>query len=162
MPWTLRNTTLSGLWKTVEIPLGHVIPQCIALHIWFSQPTHSSPEIRIRFEKGNFQYCFIFRYYENALRCRLTGPTDYKSTLVQVMACCLTTPSHYLNKCWPRSMAPYSVTYGRHPFNPAGSPIGTRLGLCISRDVSISIAVTTRLTRRDFRARRWSYSSVGE
>ena len=23
------------------------------------------------------------------------------STLVQVIACCLTTPSHYLNQCWP-------------------------------------------------------------
>ena len=25
----------------------------------------------------------------------------YSSTLVQVMACCLTAPSHNLNKCWP-------------------------------------------------------------
>ena len=34
------------------------------------------------------------------------GPSDAKwrqgsrSTLVQVMACCLTAPSHYLNQCW--------------------------------------------------------------
>ena len=33
--------------------------------------------------------------------------TDGKSTLVQLMACCLMTSSHYLNQCWPRSMSPY-------------------------------------------------------
>ena len=33
-----------------------------------------------------------------------------KSTLVQVMAWCLTAPSHYLNQCWPRSMSPYGAT----------------------------------------------------
>ena len=32
---------------------------------------------------------------------------DY-STLVQVMAWCLTAPSHYLNQCWPSSMSSYA------------------------------------------------------
>ena len=36
-------------------------------------------------------------------------PTDYMSTLVQVMACCRQTASHYLNQCWPISMSPYGV-----------------------------------------------------
>ena len=36
--------------------------------------------------------------------------TDHKSTLVQVMAWCLTAPSHYLSQCWPRSLSPYGVT----------------------------------------------------
>ena len=31
----------------------------------------------------------------NAIRWQKTG-----STLAQVMACCLTAPSHYLNQCW--------------------------------------------------------------
>ena len=36
--------------------------------------------------------------------------TDVQSTLVQVMACCLTAPSHYLSRCWPRSLSPHGVT----------------------------------------------------
>ena len=36
--------------------------------------------------------------------------TGDKSTLVQVMACCLTAPSHYLNQCWLRSLSPHGVT----------------------------------------------------
>ena len=30
--------------------------------------------------------------------------------LAQLMACCLTAPSHYLSQYWPRSMLPYGVT----------------------------------------------------
>ena len=36
--------------------------------------------------------------------------TDDKSTLVQVMKWCRQASSHYLSKCWPRSLSPYSVT----------------------------------------------------
>ena len=36
--------------------------------------------------------------------------TDDKSTLVQVMAWCFQSPSHYLSQCWPRSLSPYGVT----------------------------------------------------
>ena len=35
--------------------------------------------------------------------------TDDKSILVQVMAWCRQTTSHYRTQCWPRSMPPYSV-----------------------------------------------------
>ena len=35
--------------------------------------------------------------------------SDDKSTLVKVMACCLTAPSHYLNQRWPRLISPYGV-----------------------------------------------------
>ena len=45
-----------------------------------------------------------------ALKWMSVDLTDDKSTLVQVMAWCLTAPSHYLSQCWPRSMSPYSVT----------------------------------------------------
>ena len=34
---------------------------------------------------------------------------DDQSTLVLVMACCLTATSHYLRHCWPRSMSPCGV-----------------------------------------------------
>ena len=33
-----------------------------------------------------------------------------KSTLVQVMAWCHQSTSHYLSQCWPRSLSPYGVT----------------------------------------------------
>ena len=36
--------------------------------------------------------------------------TDDKSTLVQVMAWCRQTTSHYLSQCWPRSMSLNGVT----------------------------------------------------
>ena len=37
--------------------------------------------------------------------------TNEKSTMVQVMACCLTASSHYLNQCWSsRVMSLYGVT----------------------------------------------------
>ena len=45
-----------------------------------------------------------------ALEWMSSDPIDDKSTLVQVMACCLTAPSHYLSQCWPRSISPYGVT----------------------------------------------------
>ena len=36
--------------------------------------------------------------------------TDDKSILVQVMAWCRQATSHYLSRCWPRSLLPYGVT----------------------------------------------------
>ena len=36
--------------------------------------------------------------------------TDDQSTLVQVMACCVTATSHYLNQCWYKPMLPYGIT----------------------------------------------------
>ena len=36
--------------------------------------------------------------------------TDDKSTLVQVMAWCCQTRSHYLSQCWPRSLSPHGNT----------------------------------------------------
>ena len=35
---------------------------------------------------------------------------DEKSILVQVMAWCHQTTSHYLSQCWPRSMLPHGIT----------------------------------------------------
>ena len=40
----------------------------------------------------------------------ILGLADDKSTLVQVMAWCRQTTSHYLSQCWPSSMSPYGVT----------------------------------------------------
>ena len=40
------------------------------------------------------------------------------STLVQVMAWCHQAPNHYLNQCWPRSMAQYYVNKGQWVIEP--------------------------------------------
>ena len=48
-----------------------------------------------------------YKYIETSMQCRINslGPSDAiwwhrsKPTLVQVMACCLMAPSHYLNQC---------------------------------------------------------------
>ena len=47
---------------------------------------------------------------EIALRLTSWDLSDDKSTLVQVMAWCRQATSHYLNQCWPWSLAPYGVT----------------------------------------------------
>ena len=53
----------------------------------------------------------IFRSsHDNAFRWMPWDLTDDKSTLVQVMAWCRQAASHYLSKCWPRSLLPYDIT----------------------------------------------------
>ena len=56
------------------------------------------------YEFQNVSLIGFFRFYENALRWMPQDLTDYKSTLVQVMAWCCQAPSHYLSQCWPKSM----------------------------------------------------------
>ena len=46
---------------------------------------------------------------ETGLRRVPANPIDDWSLLVQVMACCRQTASHYLNQCLLRSMPPYGV-----------------------------------------------------
>ena len=47
---------------------------------------------------------------EIALRWIPQSLTDDKSTLVQIMACCLMAISHYLSQCFPILMLPYYIT----------------------------------------------------
>ena len=49
---------------------------------------------------------FMSMSYEITLRRMSRNPSDGKSTLVQVMACCCHTANHNLSQCWPRSMSP--------------------------------------------------------
>ena len=49
-------------------------------------------------------------FYKIALRWMSLDLIDGKSTLVQVMAWCRQTTSHYLSQCWPRPLSPYGVT----------------------------------------------------
>ena len=65
------------------------------------------------FWKVIFQLIFFIDVW--SISCKIVlkwmpmGLTDGKSTSVQVMAWCRQAPSHYLSKCWPRSLAPYGV-----------------------------------------------------
>ena len=45
----------------------------------------------------------------NCHQMNITGSTDDKWTLVQVMAWCRQATNHYLSQCWPISMLPYGV-----------------------------------------------------
>ena len=56
------------------------------------------------FKSVTFEHHGHFLWH--CLRWMPQNTTDDKSILVQVIACCLTAPSHYLNQCWPRSTAP--------------------------------------------------------
>ena len=47
--------------------------------------------------------------HDNALWRMPQDLTDNKSTLVQVMAWCRQTTSHYLSQCWLTSLLPYGV-----------------------------------------------------
>ena len=42
----------------------------------------------------------IFKTTQHVKSCDAIWHQGSRSTLVQVMACCLTAPSHYLNHCW--------------------------------------------------------------
>ena len=44
------------------------------------------------------------------LRIMSLDLTDYKWTLLQVMAWCCQATNHYLSQCWPRSLSPYDIT----------------------------------------------------
>ena len=50
-------------------------------------------------------------YCDIALSWMSLNLTDNKSTLVQVMAWCHQATSHYLCKCWPKSMSPYVASF---------------------------------------------------
>ena len=78
---------------------------------WFPTNTHNRHSIRCHW--GHGIWCLMWAhsliYKEQVLLPSLTNslwPSDTiwrqrsGSTLAQVMACCLTAPSHYLNQCW--------------------------------------------------------------
>ena len=73
---------------------NELCPDAIVNHAW------CEPNLVVLF----FFHSRIFRHCTSMVNS--LGPSDTIwhwrswSTLVQVMACCLTTPSHYLNQCW--------------------------------------------------------------
>ena len=56
-----------------------------------------------------------FSHFQHVFPCEMIDSlwlnlTDDKSTPIQVIACCLTAPGHYLNQCWPRYRSLYGAT----------------------------------------------------
>ena len=112
----------------VDIDIAGVCPGCV-YYIWLISPGLSVlgsvdrlvgimnslvPEWR-QFCKYIFQTHFtridVFSTScEICLRWVPHDPIDDKSTLDQVMAWCRQATSHYMRKCWPRSLLPYCVT----------------------------------------------------
>ena len=52
----------------------------------------------------------VHEHLWNGSQMNAQNTFDDKSTLAQVLACCLTTPCHHLSQCWPTSVSPYGVT----------------------------------------------------
>ena len=90
------------------------------LHIWFkyqvkldasySAPTYFMDKVKPVYPTFNVRWRWRYNYLSVRpawTRPNLLWPGDAiwlhraRSTLPQVMACCLTAPSHYLNQCWP-------------------------------------------------------------
>ena len=69
---------------------------------------------RCHFETAIFNLVLLIGIFtpskDDALRWMPRDLTDDKSTLIQIMAWCRYTTSHYLSQCWPSSMSPYGVT----------------------------------------------------
>ena len=51
-------------------------------------------------QKLTLQDSFCCKIVLQLTHCGLVMPYRSRSTSAQVMACCLTAPSHYLNQCW--------------------------------------------------------------
>ena len=66
---------------------------------------------------------------------------DDKSTLVQVMAWCRQATSHYLTRCWPRSLPPYGVT--RPQWVNKQQTTSTKMNLGFDSQISIAIELTS-------------------
>ena len=80
----------------------------------FNSLTPGRPGCQFHFKTAIFNLVLLIGIFtsskDNALRWMAWDLTDYKSTLVQVMAWCRQATSHYLSQCWPSSMSPYGVT----------------------------------------------------
>ena len=90
--WT-ELTQRKWIWKWYLQNVSHL---CVGLHM-FSDHAKSSVGLNLLVGKSQAQMVSLFNslWPDDAIWLHGTRPT-----LVQVMACCLTAPSHYLNQCW--------------------------------------------------------------
>ena len=80
------------------------------LRFYKENPTLCCGSFVARSSAAPYGWHWLFRLYSSFLPmekyCISLWPSDAigrqrtESTLAQVMACCLTAPSHYLNQCW--------------------------------------------------------------
>ena len=84
--------------------------QIIGTSFYFMKGKPKLMKGHISFTVHHWGDCFSYiqgpKLFPEPLLINAFGPSDaiwrqrYGSTLAQVMACCLTAPSHYLNQCW--------------------------------------------------------------
>ena len=75
-------------------------------------------------EITGFDCSSLGTHYEIVLRCMPQNFSNEKSILVQVMAWCRQTPSHYLSQCWPISVWSYGITWHNELINTHSSFAG--------------------------------------
>ena len=103
MAWCLQATShYLRSWANVEPDLcRHMVsrPQVLK-HGKFSPKYSQETGVSLWVQSVTYLICSVFAIVN------LLGPSDAtwrhrtESTVAQVMACCLTAPSHYLNQCW--------------------------------------------------------------
>ena len=84
-----HTKTKTGLWKNVYLQKGQSFCQAA-----MSYGGSVSFLVNAKFY-SNFHNILNSLWPSDAIWWQISG-----STLAQVMACCLTAPSHYLNQCW--------------------------------------------------------------
>ena len=62
------------------------------------------------FEDGFSNVSSLYILIQISIKFAYVGPTGKNKTLGHVMAWCCQATSHYMNKCWPRSIMPYGIT----------------------------------------------------
>ena len=78
---------ISIIWPSFQV----WIPIHVRRHLYYTEMVPSSHS-----QPGPYLVLTVNSLWpSDAIRCQTSW-----STLVQVMACCLTAPSHYLNQCW--------------------------------------------------------------
>ena len=106
----------SGLLAYGSSSPGHkVSPLRTRLQIAKTGDSSTHWPLRLRFWKCNVKLCFTYWYvqifsWQCPNRWMSRDLTDDKSTLVQAMAWCRQTTSHYPSQCWLGFMSPYYVS----------------------------------------------------
>ena len=84
---------------------ANCLPFCSYLNMLTHRPQKMLDVCNLlpHFRDWYFEHCQC----EVVLKCMAQNLTEDNSTLVQVMAWCHQTTSHYLSQCWPRCMSSY-------------------------------------------------------
>ena len=114
MAWCRQATShyLTQCWPRCMLPYGVTRPQWVNLNSNFSDIWGTSPSFFIHHfihhnhkkKLSDFIFSVMLNMFIMTFNSLRPSDTIWRqrtgSTLAQVVACCLTTPSHYMNQCW--------------------------------------------------------------